>query len=125
MNKILSKIFLRQTTRSPKEMLRQGLYRNDLDQVRQAIKNGVDVNSVIDAPRDRPLHLAVDYADDHIVLELIEAGARVELARHEYPCRTFPLSHYAELAGRRNLAKLFREIEEVRKKPRANNSPNP
>jgi len=108
---IFIKLGLAKKEPNPREILKDGLYSNDIQKIRNAIDLGADLNAIIDAPRDRPLHLAVDYASEQIVMELINAGAKVELAVYAYPCKTFPLSHYADLANRPNLVKVFCEIE--------------
>lgn len=95
----------------PNRLLAKAIMADDADGVRRALDRGASVNDVIELPRDRALHLAVDYARTEIVDLLLERGARPELATYEYRCFTVPLSRYAGLAGRADLATRFETLE--------------
>lgn len=88
------------------------IFRNNENAVREALANGANPNAIT-APRDRPLHFAVDYASKEIFDLLIEAGADVNMAQHKYPCFEVPLSKYAEIGERDDLHDIIIQLEQL------------
>lgn len=114
MKHILRRIFrdsAEEHLRSLNKQLSRAIQDDDIVSARAALEQGADPNALLEAPRDRALHLAIDYASDEMIGMLLDLGADVRLARHDYRCHTVTISDYAEIAGRPALAAKLREHE--------------